>query len=114
MVGKWSNLLAYGRFVVDCNFPFAISIGEIDMELIFSRVSSIWLSLLLITGVMWWSTENLKESPVLIIATVLAAAVKVRYVFLDFMEVRRMPIAWRAAFEAWIVIVSAIVILGFI
>ncbi|GFG83100.1 hypothetical protein MPRG_63760 (plasmid) [Mycobacterium paragordonae] len=42
----------------------------------------------------------------------LIAAVKVRYVILDFMELRGAPIPVRIAFEAWPVGVAA-VILGF-
>lgn len=44
--------------------------------------------------------------------TFFIAAIKVRYVMLDFMELRSAPTASRVFFEGWIVVVLAI-ILGF-
>jgi hypothetical protein len=47
-----------------------------------------------------------------VVGTFLIAAVKVRYVVLDFMELRNAPIPARVFFEAWPFVVAAI-ILGF-
>jgi len=47
-----------------------------------------------------------------VVGNFLIAAVKVRYVMLDFMELRQAPLPVRAAFEAWPWVVAAI-ILGF-
>ena len=46
------------------------------------------------------------------VGTFLIAAVKVRYVILDFMELRNAPIPVRVFFEAWPFVVAA-TILGF-
>jgi Prokaryotic Cytochrome C oxidase subunit IV len=47
-----------------------------------------------------------------VIGIFMIAAVKVRYVMLDFMELRRAPIPVRIVFEAWPFVVASI-ILGF-
>jgi hypothetical protein len=49
---------------------------------------------------------------VAVVGIFLIAALKVRYVVLDFMELRDAPIPVRVAFEAWPVAVAAM-ILGF-
>jgi hypothetical protein len=57
-------------------------------------------------------TQDLVSPTLAVVGTFLIAAVKVRYVILDFMELRDAPIPVRVAFEAWPFVVAAI-ILGF-
>jgi heme/copper-type cytochrome/quinol oxidase subunit 4 len=83
------------------------------MPVLRERVTWVWLALVVLTGVTTWGLSKDVISPtVAVVGTFLIAAVKVRYVVLDFMELRNAPIPVRAAFEAWPVVVSAI-ILGF-
>ena len=72
-----------------------------------------WLALVVLTCVTTWGlSKDLFSPAVAVVGIFLIAAVKVRYVILDFMELRYAPIPVRVAFEAWPVVVSA-VILGF-
>jgi hypothetical protein len=47
---------------------------------------------------------------VAVVGIFLIAAVKVRYVVLDFMELRHAPIPVRVAFEAWPIVVTAVIL----
>jgi heme/copper-type cytochrome/quinol oxidase subunit 4 len=77
------------------------------------RVTWVWLGLVMLTCVTTWGlTKDLFRPPVAVVGIFLIAAVKVRYVMLDFMELRNAPIPVRAVFEAWPFVVAA-VILGF-
>ena len=60
----------------------------------------------------WGLSKDLFSPAVAVVGTFLIVALKVRYVMLDFMELRNAPIPVRVAFEAWPVAVTAI-ILGF-
>ena len=83
------------------------------MSILCQRVTMVWLGLMLLTCVTTWGLSKDLLSPVVaVIGIFVIAAVKVRYVMLDFMELRQAPIPVRAAFEAWPVVVAA-VILGF-
>ena len=77
------------------------------------RVTWVWLGLMVLTCMTTWGLSKDFFSPaVAVVGIFLIAAVKVRYVMLDFMELRQAPLRVRAAFEAWPVLVAAI-ILGF-
>lgn len=83
------------------------------MSMLRERVTKVWLGLMLLTCMTTWGlSKDLFSAPVAVIGIFLIAAVKVRYVILDFMELRGAPIPVRVAFEAWPVGVAA-VILGF-
>ena len=83
------------------------------MSVLRERVTSVWLGLMLLTCVTTWGLSKDLFSPVIAVFGIfLIAAVKVRYVMLDFMELRNAPIPVRVAFEAWPVVVAA-TILGF-
>ncbi|AYE99422.1 hypothetical protein C0J29_31160 (plasmid) [Mycobacterium paragordonae] len=83
------------------------------MSMLRERVTMVWLGLMLLTCMTTWGlSQDLFSAPVAVIGIFLIAAVKVRYVILDFMELRGAPIPVRIAFEAWPVGVAA-VILGF-
>jgi len=77
------------------------------------RVTMVWLGLMVATCVTTWVlSKDLFSPAVAMVGIFLIAAVKVRYVMLDFMELRHAPLPVRVAFEAWIVVVAAM-ILGF-
>ena len=77
------------------------------------RVTMVWIGLMVATCVTTWVlSKDLFNPAVAVVGIFLIAAVKVRYVMLDFMELRHAPLPVRVAFEGWIVVVAAM-ILGF-
>jgi hypothetical protein len=83
------------------------------MSVLRERVTLVWLGLVVLTCVTTWGlSKNLFTPAVAVVGIFLIAALKVRYVILDFMELRNAPIPVRVAFEAWPVGVAAM-ILGF-
>ena len=76
------------------------------------RVTMVWVGLMAATCVTTWGLSKDWFSPaVAVVGIFLIAALKVRYVMLDFMELRHAPIR-RVAFESWPLVVAAL-ILGF-
>ena len=83
------------------------------MSVLRERVTWVWLALIVLTCATTWGLSTDLFSPVVaVVGNFLIAAVKVRYVMLDFMELRDAPIPVRVVFEAWPFAVAAI-ILGF-
>jgi heme/copper-type cytochrome/quinol oxidase subunit 4 len=83
------------------------------MPLLRERVTWVWLGLMALTCITTWGLSKDLFSPAVAVAGIFViAAVKVSYVMLDFMELRDAPIPVRVAFQAWPVVVAA-VILGF-
>ena len=83
------------------------------MSVLRERVTWVWLALVVLTCVTTWGLSTDVFLPVVgVVGNFVIAAVKVRYVMLDFMELRDAPIPVRVAFEAWPVAVAEI-ILGF-
>jgi len=83
------------------------------MSILRERVTRVWLGLMVLTCVTTWGlSKDLFSPAVAVVGIFVIAAVKVRYVMLDFMELRHAPIPVRVAFEAWPVAVTAM-ILGF-
>jgi caa(3)-type oxidase subunit IV len=81
------------------------------MSALRERVTMVWLGLMVLTCVTTWGLSKDVFSPaVAVVGIFLIAAVKVRFVMLDFMELRHAPIAVRVAFEAWPVVVTAIIL----
>ncbi|MGQ0466965.1 MAG: cytochrome C oxidase subunit IV family protein [Sporichthyaceae bacterium] len=77
------------------------------------RLTIVWAALMAATCVSTWLLSKDAFSPsVAVVGMFGLAALKVRYVMLDFMELRHAPIAARVVFEGWIVVVTAL-ILGF-
>lgn len=78
-------------------------------ELILSRRTAIWLVLAAATALSWrvghggFSIEARWASAALIVI----ALVKIRFVILDFMELRHAPLPFRLAGEAWVVAVAS-------
>ena len=82
------------------------------MSVLRERVTSVWLGLMVLTCVTTWGLPRIVQSAVAVVGIFVIAAVKVRYVMLDFMELRDAPKRVRVAFEAWPFGV-AVMILGF-
>ena len=83
------------------------------MSVLRERVTWVWLALIVLTCATTWGLSKDLFSPVVaVVGNFLIAAVKVRYVMLDFMELRDAPKRVRVAFEAWPFGVAAM-ILGF-
>ncbi|MDT5076133.1 MAG: hypothetical protein QOJ80_770 [Mycobacterium sp.] len=77
------------------------------------RATMVWVGLMAATCVTTWGLSKDWFSPaVAVVGVFLIAALKVRYVMLDFMELRQAPMPVRVAFELWPVVVAAM-ILGF-
>jgi hypothetical protein len=77
------------------------------------RATLVWLGLMAATCMTTWGLSKDWFSPAAaVVGTFLIAALKVRYVVLDFMELRQAPLGVRIAFEAWPAAV-AVMILGF-
>jgi heme/copper-type cytochrome/quinol oxidase subunit 4 len=83
------------------------------MSVLRERVTMVWLGLIVLTCVTTWGlSKDLFSPPGAVVGIFLIAATKVRYVMLDFMELRHAPIPVRIVFEAWPVVVASM-ILGF-
>jgi heme/copper-type cytochrome/quinol oxidase subunit 4 len=81
------------------------------MSVLLERVTWVWVGLMALTGVTTWGLSTDLFSPaVAVVGIFLIAALKVRYVMLDFMELRHAPVAVRIAFEAWPVAVVAVIL----
>ena len=81
------------------------------MDILRQRATMVWLGLMMATVVTTWGLSKDAFSPVVtVVGTFVIAAVKVRYVILDFMELRHAPRAARIAFEAWPVVVTVIIL----
>jgi caa(3)-type oxidase subunit IV len=83
------------------------------MSVLRERVTWVWLALVVLTCVTTWGlSKDLVSPTVAVVGTFVIAAVKVRYVILDFMELRNAPLPVRVVAEAWPAVV-AVMILGF-
>jgi hypothetical protein len=83
------------------------------MSVLRERVTWVWLALVVLTCVTTWGlSKDLFSPAIAVVGIFLIAAVKVRYVILDFMELRNAPIPVRVVAEAWPAVVAAM-ILGF-
>jgi hypothetical protein len=84
--------------------------------LLLSRTSLIWLLLVAATALSWevghgFGLHGPRQAGV---AIIVVAFIKVRYVLLDFMEIRHAPIAMRGAAEVWAVGVCGVLIAMFL
>lgn len=78
-----------------------------------SRVTAIWVGLLVATGLSWQFGHGFGFGEKFHYATaaiLIITFVKIRFVFLDFMELRTAPWPLRMAFEVWAVSVCVILI----
>ena len=75
------------------------------------RSTTVWLALMSLTALTTWGLSKDVFSPaVAVVGTFLIAGLKVRYVMVDFMELRFAPLAARVFFQAWIVAVIVLVL----
>ena len=83
------------------------------MSILRERVTRVWLALMMLTVVTTWGlSKNVFTPSVAVTGIFLIGALKVRFVMLDFMELRYAPVRVRVIFEGWIVLVVGL-ILGF-
>ena len=78
-----------------------------------SRVTGIWVGLLVATGLSWQFGHGFGFGEKFHYATaaiLIITFVKIRFVFLDFMELRTAPWPLRMAFEVWAVSICVILI----
>ncbi|WP_028079153.1 cytochrome C oxidase subunit IV family protein [Solimonas soli] len=69
------------------------------------RVIGVWLLLIAATLLSWESTTLGAWQHLASVAVVVVAFLKVRFIGLDFMELRHAPLPLRLLFEAWVVMV---------
>jgi Prokaryotic Cytochrome C oxidase subunit IV len=85
-------------------------------ELINQRATYIFAALVLLSGVGFWLTAGrgavgLHEPQSIIWAQIIIiACIKVRWIMLDFMELRTAPMRLRLLFELWVVALGAALI----
>lgn len=73
----------------------------------------VWLFLIAATGMSWEFGHGMgfgDNHQAATIAIMIVSFLKVRFVVLDFMEVRHAPVVLRIVFESWIVIVCAAIL----
>jgi heme/copper-type cytochrome/quinol oxidase subunit 4 len=81
------------------------------MSIVRERVTVVYVLLMVATCVSTWVLSKDAFSPtVAVVGIFLIAAVKVRFVMLDFMELRYAPMPLRVAFEGWIVVVTCVIL----
>ena len=88
-------------------------------ELLLTKVSAIWLLLVVLTTVSWWLAdgwvpENTRQLSTITVALVGLAMFKIRLVVLHFMEIGGAPWGLRGALEAWIVVVFLGIVLQYL
>jgi hypothetical protein len=80
--------------------------------LLFSRITLVWLGLILATALSWEMGHGMgfRDARLAGAAIIVVAFVKVRYVILDFMELRHAPVLMRAVAEVWAAAVCAVLV----
>lgn len=74
------------------------------------RLVIIWLALCALTVAAFAAGDADTEGHWALIGVVVAALVKVRFVVLDFMEVRTAPLGLRLVLEGWLVVLGAVLL----
>lgn len=81
--------------------------------LLFHRATAVWLLLVGATGLSWAFGHGFgfgADFRYGTSAVIIIAFIKLRMVFLEFMELRHAPMALRLAFEGWTVVVCSCLI----
>jgi Prokaryotic Cytochrome C oxidase subunit IV len=75
--------------------------------LLFSRVTVVWFVLVAATAISWELGHGVGFSDVRFasMAIIIVAFIKVRFVILDFMEIRHAPIWMRTVGEVWCIVI---------
>lgn len=73
-----------------------------------TRVTVVWLLLVAATVVSWAVGEDHGVGSGIGVVVLAIAAVKIRFVGLEFMELRRAPLVLRAIFEAYCVVLWSV------
>lgn len=74
-------------------------------ELIYTRISAVWLILVVASLVSFESaTALVADGRIAALIALVVAALKVRLVGLDFMELRHCPVPVRLGFELWLLV----------
>jgi hypothetical protein len=83
------------------------------MSLIWSRIPLVWFLLVVATAASWGMGHGLgfQDTRQASLAVILTAFVKVRFVILDFMEMRHAPVWMRLVSETWVVMICGTVAL---
>jgi hypothetical protein len=82
-------------------------------SLILQKITFVWLGLVLATGLSWQFGhgfgfgDNVRYATV---AVIVISFLKVRFIMLDFMEVRTAPLPLRILLECWLVVVCGALI----
>ena len=73
----------------------------------FRRITAVWLLLVVATLFSWESAHVGRDHRLATGAVLVIAFIKVRFVGLEFMELRVAPLPLRLIFEAWVVLACA-------
>lgn len=81
-------------------------------SLFFSRTTLIWLALMTATGVSWKMGHGMGFADPRHAGTaiILISVIKVRFVILEFMEIRHAPLFMRLIAELWTVVIGVAMI----
>jgi len=78
------------------------------LSLFLNRTTVVWLALVAATGLSWESAQlGIADARWLTTGILAVAFIKVRYIGLDFMELRHAPLVLRMIFEAWVAMICA-------
>lgn len=75
-----------------------------------SRLILIWLAMCALTLAAFGTGGTDLRGSLPVIAVIVTALIKVRFVILDFMEVRTAPIPLRLALEGWLILLGAVLV----
>lgn len=77
------------------------------------RMIIIWLVMCALTIAAFAAGETKLPGNLPLVAVIVAALIKVRFVILDFMEVRTAPLQLRLVLEGWVVVLGAVLLVVF-
>jgi hypothetical protein len=75
-----------------------------------TRITAVWLILVVATLVSWESARAGSDQGLATSAVLAIAFVKVRFIGLEFMELRTAPLPLRLAFELWLLVVCSVLL----
>lgn len=101
-------LLAYGRPVVDHFVPDDLLAATWLIRMNQNTFTIVWGVLVAATLLVYALAETADLGPFAIVGVILIAMIKVRCVFLYFMELKSGAMPWRAVAEVWILLVTLI------